>query len=447
MRTIFSQPILAGNSSVTSSSRTHTDEISRTSNTSSEKRPSWNRNLTCITARSVGPSAQRANQSASLKSENISSPCLSVIGAVKNIRSANDIKATSSLHSAPTSPSQELLKQRQEAFHIKWNGIAQTNPLSPRTDVGIEIIDEFITAFVEPFGTRSEIKQFEQFEAFQKDVLTRTLSYQYQTKFVSLTSIYMGNIAFASRAEHSENMWLRQLKVPAKNAYKLVMDQKFQHFGPFYFEDECRYMSSMLCAFIRMIDTLHDPLSARLLEDLHTAAATNSHARNSLKLSIAPGFRSCRLTVQLAECNCSKAGLVEFFNKSQARNGWATVEEVNGRRTLVLSPQSKEACRSKADEVIDRYHHEVGLAPESGVEREDAILTAIAKCGQDLDQHHLFSDGNIRTIAFLCMNKLLLQNDLSPVLWHDPNILDMFSVSEIVGAMREGQAAYQQLLT
>lgn len=66
-------------------------------------------------------------------------------------------------------------------------------------------------------------------------------------------------------------------------------------------------------------------------------------------------------------------------------------------------------------------------------------------CCQDLDQHHLFMDGKIRTIAFLVMNKLLLQNDLLPSVLQDPSVFDMNSIEEIVEDIRWGQEAFQTL--
>ncbi|SEK17258.1 MULTISPECIES: hypothetical protein [unclassified Variovorax] len=54
-------------------------------------------------------------------------------------------------------------------------------------------------------------------------------------------------------------------------------------------------------------------------------------------------------------------------------------------------------------------------------------------------------DGKIRTIAFLVMNKLLLQNDLLPSVLQDPSVFDMNSIEEIVEDIRWGQEAFQTL--
>jgi hypothetical protein len=50
---------------------------------------------------------------------------------------------------------------------------------------------------------------------------------------------------------------------------------------------------------------------------------------------------------------------------------------------------------------------------------------------QTLDQLHLFSDGNIRTIIFLTLNKMLLDAGYKPVIWENPNVFDAYSVVEL----------------
>jgi prophage maintenance system killer protein len=77
---------------------------------------------------------------------------------------------------------------------------------------------------------------------------------------------------------------------------------------------------------------------------------------------------------------------------------------------------------------------------------EEEKLIAIATLCQDLDQMHVFVDGNIRTTGILVLNKLLLQQRLSPSVLEDVNCLDCLSVAEIVEKIREGQAYFQALL-
>ena len=67
-----------------------------------------------------------------------------------------------------------------------------------------------------------------------------------------------------------------------------------------------------------------------------------------------------------------------------------------------------------------------------------AIYTAIATLCQDLDQLHLFVDGNIRTIGIFLLNKLLYDNGLPPCTMKDVNTLDCLSTSELIDKIKRG---------
>lgn len=64
-----------------------------------------------------------------------------------------------------------------------------------------------------------------------------------------------------------------------------------------------------------------------------------------------------------------------------------------------------------------------------GAEPDDATLHAIAQCCQQLNQHHLFAEANIRTIGFLCLNKLLLDQGAPATILEYPKVLDMYATA------------------
>ncbi|MFC3654892.1 hypothetical protein ACFOPN_04140 [Xanthomonas hyacinthi] len=78
-------------------------------------------------------------------------------------------------------------------------------------------------------------------------------------------------------------------------------------------------------------------------------------------------------------------------------------------------------------------------------ELDDATTHAIAHRCQQLDQHHLFAEANIRTIGFLRLNKLLLDQGASPTMLESPKVLDMCSTAEVVAGIRQGQRRLQAL--
>ena len=97
--------------------------------------------------------------------------------------------------------------------------------------------------------------------------------------------------------------------------------------------------------------------------------------------------------------------------------------------------------RKIADAIITKYHEEITNAKKQN--DEEAKLTAIVRCCQDLYQSHLFADGNTRTIVAGVLPKLLLENGFCPSILHDAKILGGFSVEEIKQAIRKGQETFQ----
>lgn len=76
---------------------------------------------------------------------------------------------------------------------------------------------------------------------------------------------------------------------------------------------------------------------------------------------------------------------------------------------------------------------------------ENKKLEIIIRICQCLDQAHTFYDGNIRTIVFLTMNKMLVENKLSPVCMWNPNCLDVMNVKTLIGKIKEGQENFKKI--
>jgi hypothetical protein len=64
---------------------------------------------------------------------------------------------------------------------------------------------------------------------------------------------------------------------------------------------------------------------------------------------------------------------------------------------------------------------------------------------QNLDQIHLFNDGNIRTFALLLLQRLLIDNGFSPTCLDDPNCIDCLSINEIVARVEQGWEHFKSL--
>jgi hypothetical protein len=337
---------------------------------------------------------------------------------------------------------------------VKWNQIGATNVLSPRTDLGRAFLSEFdvvlanqLTALYGAEATNDQMMQA--LEQMRREVIDGDgICPQIKVKIDSCLRTYQELIRFADLTSSLENPSLK-LSDPFGDAYKLVMDGKHHDEGKFHFDNERGYLAGMLSALNQMLSQIEAPLTANMYESLHDAAVSDVHQRDKMgpESVFRQGFRDNQaVQFGLTDRNASESGRLEFNSSPKARDpeNWislvgSTESGIHGY--LIANAKSKDDCRQKAQDIIDTYHQSIGRAGD-----DVSKLRCIAICCQDLDQHHLFADGNIRTAAFLTLNKLLLQNGMSPALFHDPNVLDLMSIDEIVNYIQVGQGSYQTLL-
>lgn len=114
-----------------------------------------------------------------------------------------------------------------------------------------------------------------------------------------------------------------------------------------------------------------------------------------------------------------------------------------------------EACKC-VDEFFESYYSDIekleqnkyleGSFLPKDSSMTDKKLELIIRTCQDLEQLHLFSDGNLRTIAFLVMNKMLIENGLYPTCMWNPNYLDLYDIVTIIYQVKMGQLHFYKLL-
>lgn len=240
---------------------------------------------------------------------------------------------------------------------------------------------------------------------------------------------------------------------PQSKTWKLLMDGKHHDTkGKFGFENEKRYMSALMNAYTQMLQNLPQQLDVTGYELLHDLAVQNVEDRSGQPMQ--PGYRDNPHFGEgfgVDEDTWSDDGYqelrVKYNNRAENSVGRVLVDdpiEMVGplvqNKVLRLIPLYRSQCQRFARVVLDAYHQEIAAAATA-----DDQLNAIARCCQDLDQLHLFVDGNIRTIAFLVLNKLLLQNGLEPVVLDEPNVFDCKSVDELREAIKIGQAKFRSL--
>jgi anti-sigma28 factor (negative regulator of flagellin synthesis) len=255
-------------------------------------------------------------------------------------------------------------------------------------------------------------------------------------------------------------------------------------------EGEAGYMACLMGTFKDMLGDLETPLSVDSLIQLHDSAVGDVHEDHdppaksgmvSQKIAAAglaglgTGF-SCNLVDgnSRGAGNFSPEGLRELQARIKQKTLATPQTEravpklsLKGATTGFLNdPQTGEpralqdgetfslnvqepvnARRERATAIVEAYGDEIGKAGgddqrNADDDQETAKLRAIVRCCQDLEQAHLFQDANCRTIAFMVLNKLLLQNGLDPVILDNPNRLDGFSEEQLITFVREGQAKF-----
>lgn len=228
-----------------------------------------------------------------------------------------------------------------------------------------------------------------------------------------------------------------------------------------YEREEPGYLQGILEGYLYMLQTLDDPLTADLYERLHDTGVRGVSTA-SLSEGIPTGFRLWRdgkeaFQLQLNN-TLSPRGYQELIHRyktyrfidGDTSNEHFILKEAmeNPSKTIDLSgnfpsfiklrPMRPETCRLFVDYCISIYQQ----APKHS---DNQKLHAIARLCQDLDQLHVFVDGNIRTSGILLLNRLLIENQLSPCVLRDVNQLDCLSEDEIIELILEGQQFFRSL--
>jgi fido (protein-threonine AMPylation protein) len=192
------------------------------------------------------------------------------------------------------------------------------------------------------------------------------------------------------------------------------------------------------------------------------AAASSPHAQGGpaqMESRFEPGFRGpSTASFGLAPgSQVTRDGLKEFFDNQilypeEQRGTMATLNERGVELARLHSPSgwdgkcrlklgapalSRAQNKAKVETIIAHYRQALPRAATP-----EAKLAKIANCVLRLEQSHPFEDGNARTNGFLVLNKLLLENGLSPAMFADPNHFDANSTAELVQQIRQGQQAF-----
>ena len=251
------------------------------------------------------------------------------------------------------------------------------------------------------------------------------------------------------------------LQINTKSLWKVVfMERKHIEDGKWAYEGiEPGYLQGIYKGYALMLETLTTPLTSSLYKDLHDACAKDVKSEEAPE-GIPLGFRTWQdgaegFPLIMGE-TCSQVGISELFDRyrtykyidPETQDEYYPLKDAmvsplktttDPIPTLRLKPTTEKTCSVNVDFCISLYEK----APKR---TEEEKLHAIARLCQDLDQFHVFVDGNIRTTGILVLNKLLLENKLAPAAMKDVNQLDCLSEQEIVDLIKEGQEYFRKAI-
>lgn len=272
-----------------------------------------------------------------------------------------------------------------------------------------------------------------------------------------------------------------------KDICRLVIDDEHlkENQNQWLFENEPGYLSGILDSFIAMLAHHKEKLSVEMFEDFHDLSVDNVYTRccqSSNKQSqnqMKRGFRDDDTIVHfdLSPINSTRKGINEFLTRNKdtsilideddddeeidrkflkgdmeyclvdnevpTYDNYSTDTDID--MTLATGPKTRQQCIDNVTRMLNTLHSTIGQhlhhTNSVGVD-ESAIVKAIAQFCQELDQYHPFHDGNIRTVAFITMNKLLLEHGMNPTVLNNPNILDGYDIDLLADKITEGQKRF-----
>ncbi len=298
-----------------------------------------------------------------------------------------------------------------------------------------------------------------------------------------------------------DTLWHKLKDLPAFQGFppgeleRLFIDGRYQKEGSNYtLDDEPSFVLGLMRAFDMMLQGLGtEKLTAKYFEQLHDECVRNTykdvpssplHEKRSFELGYRTEISSPGKTLLFGWTdNWSGEGIRELDEKYDCRQGGKKHDPDYGEKghpvgnvcmdkpstmfwekgQYAVCRLTRDDCLETATRIIDQYYKEQeqickelankygktewspDLVKRLSVEEVKELQRPIARLDGNLDQSHLFSDGNIRVIAFIIDRKIELELGLDPSIMYDPNIYDGKSVQEVVDAKYKGQQVFKAI--
>ncbi len=255
--------------------------------------------------------------------------------------------------------------------------------------------------------------------------------------------------------------------LPNEAYWKLLIDYEYwidNDASIFDKQDSPGYIKRVSKAFLYLLETMDEPVTCDFILKLHDMAYNDQNKKYlGFKPHVLFGFDGDAVTFD---------GLMELTDKikSGTPNGLRLTysQEVNNYHEryaidlqqlnpheifanlkseiwphLFIERQSLNSeIELELENLLTQYHESIQQANTSKEQ-----LKCIATLIRDLHQYHPFGDGNGRTFIFLLLNKLLINNDLSPTAVESPKRFSGYSISELIMEIERGQSNFRELCT
>lgn len=236
------------------------------------------------------------------------------------------------------------------------------------------------------------------------------------------------------------------LAFPKEHFFRLYIDRARQDEGHRCFDvKEPGYEVGMLKGFSYVRDHIGIRMDAKGFEELHDVCIDNVKMRDfpfqkGYQFGSAYKWDKERSASPIAIQEWEEEKLIDVTPRDEDKEtGFLSRKFSSDIGSSFDSPDALPQCKEKINELFETYYKDIKLAKS-----DEGELLAIVKLCRALEIYHPFRDGNQRTIVFCLLNKLLIENNFSPVILEDPVVFDGYlSAEELVDAVKKGMQTFE----
>ena len=251
--------------------------------------------------------------------------------------------------------------------------------------------------------------------------------------------------------------------IPKKDLFRLFIDMKRQNEGEYAFDlkgadnnqGEKGYKAAMCSAFGRMFSTLGKPLDADELDAFHTVCVNNVNNMGESKLI----YPSAVYDIKKSSINDEilkewdedhliiNQDEITKESKKDVTKYVASVISFDRHYLKTRNPkywtfdEKGSNAKERINELLSAYYTNMDKEKDN-----DNKLSIIVSLIRKLEVAHFYRDGNQRTLVFVILNKLLLENDFPLCILDNPYVFDGYkTINDLVKQVKKGFQNVQSL--